>query len=150
MTWQLGDFRRQFQETLSFIVKKGKEAAAPVSPAVNISFKLGQKEERLTFDPEKPFKPVLPSKDTCEKCHQNILANPVKHGPADAGQCNLCHDPHGSDYASSTRNQSWRLCTTCHAEKKAGVHLIAGFVKGISHPTRNAPDPSRRASALPA
>ncbi len=148
LTWQLGDFGANFQETLSFIVKKGKVIPVPVSPAVNLSFKIGQKDERLSFDPEKPFKPGLTVKETCEKCHRNLLANPVKHGPAEAGQCTLCHDPHASNYSSWTRKQSWRLCTTCHAEKKTGVHLIAGFVHGVSHPTEKWPDPSRPGKRL--
>lgn len=148
LTWQLGDFGANFQETLSFIVKKEKELAAPISPAVNLSFKIGSKDERLTFDPEKPFKPGRTVKETCEKCHMNVLAGPVKHGPAEAGQCVLCHDPHASNYSSWTRKQSWRLCTTCHAEKKTGVHLIAGFVHGVSHPTKEWPDPSRPGKRL--
>jgi predicted CXXCH cytochrome family protein len=148
LTWQLGNFGTNFQETLSFIVKKGKEVTAPLSPVVNLSFKIGQKDERLTFDPEKPFKPGLTVKETCEKCHMSLLAYPVKHGPAEAGHCTLCHDPHASKYPSWTRNQSWRLCTTCHAEKKTGVHLIAGFVHGVSHPTKKWPDPSRPGKRL--
>ncbi len=148
LTWQLGDFGTDFRETLTFIVKKGKEVSVPVSPVVNLSFKIGQKDERLTFDPEKPFKPGLTVKETCEKCHMNLLDKPVKHGPAEAGLCILCHDPHAGDYSSWTRKQSWRLCTTCHAEKKTGVHLIAGFVHGVSHPTKKWPDPSRPGKRL--
>lgn len=148
LTWQFGDFGANFQESLSFIVKKGKKTAVPVSPIVKLSFKIGQKAEQRTFDPEKPFKPGLTVKETCEKCHKNLLANPVKHGPAEAGQCTLCHDPHAGNYSSWTRNQSWRLCTTCHAEKRTGVHLIAGFVRGISHPTKKFPDPSRPGKRL--
>lgn len=148
LNWQLGDFDSNFQETLSFIVKKGKDVTGAVSPVVTLSFKIGQRDERLTFDPDKPFKPGLTVKETCEKCHMNVLANTFKHGPAEAGQCNLCHDPHASDYPSWTRKQSWRLCTTCHAEKKTDVHLIAGFVHGISHPTSKWPDPSRPGKRL--
>ena len=148
LTWQLGDFSANFQETMSFIVKKGRESAVPISPVVNLSFKVGQKEERLVFDPDKPFKPGLTVKETCEKCHMNLLASRLNHGPAEAGQCNLCHDPHGSNYPASIRRQSWRLCTTCHEEKKTDVHLIAGFVHGVSHPTRKWPDPSRPGKKL--
>jgi len=148
LTWQLGNFGSNFQETLSYIVRKGKGTTGSISPIVNLLFRIGQKEEKLTIDPEKPFKPGLTIKETCEKCHGDILANPVKHGPAEAGQCSLCHDPHGSNYSSWTRNQSWRLCTTCHAEKKTGVHLIAGFVHGVSHPTKKWPDPSRPGKRL--
>jgi len=148
LTWQLGDVGGNFQDSLSFIVKKGNDASVPVSPVVDLSFKTGQKEERLSFDPDKPFKTGLSVKETCEKCHRNILANPVKHGPAEAGHCNLCHDPHASSYPSWTRKQSWQLCTTCHAEKRTGVHLIAGFVHGVSHPTDNWPDPSRPGKRL--
>jgi len=116
---------------------------------VNLSFKTGEKEERLAFDPEKPFKPGLTVKETCEKCHRDVLASPSSMVRR-SGSMQPLPRSHASNYPSWTRNQSWRQCTTCHAEKKTGVHVIAGFVHGVSHPRNNGPIPHGPAGALPA
>ena len=148
LVWALGDLGTDFQETLTFIVKRDKGIDAEVNPVTHLRFTIGTKEESRDFDPLKPYKVGMTVKETCEKCHPGLLSGPVKHGPADAGDCNLCHDPHGSNYPAWTRKQSWRLCTTCHAEKAKDVHVIAGFVYGDSHPTRKWPDPSRPGKRL--
>jgi predicted CXXCH cytochrome family protein len=95
-----------------------------------------------------PAKPGLTVKGTCLKCHAEIAARTFKHGPADAGYCNLCHDPHASSQAAWLRKPAWDLCTTCHTDKASGVHVVAGFVAGKTHPTRFKPDPMRPGKRL--
>jgi len=148
LTWQLGDVGTNFQEDLTYIVKKEKAGAAAVSPALKLVFTFGQKEQTRDFDPSMPDRHEQSVQAVCARCHSDILAGPIKHGPAERGYCTLCHDPHAGNYPSWTRNQAWRLCTTCHAEKKTDVHLISGFVRGISHPTMRSPDPSRPGKRL--
>lgn len=143
LVWQLGDGGTDFQENMSYIVRKVDSSAAAVGPALKLAFVTGQNEQSRDFDPSVPDRRDQTMQDVCARCHSDILAGPVKHGPAEMGYCTLCHDPHASKYPSWTRNQDWRLCTTCHAEKKKEVHLISGFVRGISHPTMRVQDPSR-------
>lgn len=147
LVWQLGDAGTNFQENITYIVKKGKNAAA-VNPVVRVEFTSGKNEQVRDFDPSLPDRRVQAVQDVCARCHPNVLAGPVKHGPAEMGYCTLCHDPHAGNYPSWTRNQAWQLCTTCHAEKKTEVHLISGFVRGVSHPTEKARDPSRPGKRL--
>ncbi len=143
LTWALGDPGADFHETISFMVRKEKGVTATASPVTLLRFTEGSKEGSREFDPTKPVKSGLNVKETCDKCHGGLLTGTVKHGPADAGACSLCHDPHGSNYPAWTRKEAWRLCTTCHTEKASDVHVIAGFVFSGSHPTRRWPDPSR-------
>ncbi|WP_457641885.1 cytochrome c3 family protein [Persephonella sp.] len=92
---------------------------------------------------ETPF----PIADTCFSCHEfrkKVWWNKKYiHGPTSTGQCNICHNPHSSDNLFFVKKPIWDLCTSCHSEKASGVHVVAGFVYGKSHPTKGRPDPSR-------
>ncbi|ACO04288.1 MAG TPA: hypothetical protein DEP48_01315 [Persephonella sp.] len=92
---------------------------------------------------ETPF----PIADTCFSCHEfrkKVWWNKKYiHGPTSTGQCNICHNPHSSDNLFFVKKPIWNLCTSCHSEKASGVHVVAGFVYGKSHPTKGRPDPSR-------
>ncbi|WP_457644687.1 cytochrome c3 family protein [Persephonella sp.] len=92
---------------------------------------------------ETPF----PIADACFSCHEfrkKVWWNKKYiHGPTSTGQCNICHNPHSSDHLFFVKKPIWDLCTSCHSEKSSGVHVIAGFVYGKSHPTKGRPDPSR-------
>lgn len=88
-----------------------------------------------------------PIMDRCFDCHENSKANwfarKSEHGPVRDGRCNRCHNPHSSDELFFLRKPIWDLCTTCHAEKASGAHVISSFVRDSSHPTRGKPDPAR-------
>ncbi|MEN8146739.1 MAG: cytochrome c3 family protein [Campylobacterota bacterium] len=87
-----------------------------------------------------------PVKRSCEGCHEPAKAwdhSKYTHGPVNDGRCERCHNPHGSDNEFFLRKPIWELCTTCHAEKAEGKHVISSFVFGSSHPTQGKPDPSR-------
>ncbi len=141
-TWELGDIGADFQETLSFVVKKGKKAS-PLSPEVKVVYLSGRNDVSRFFDPKSMERRGSTVAEACFRCHDGILSGAFKHGPADAGYCNLCHDPHASPYPAWLRKESWDLCVTCHAEKASGRHVVAGYSIGTSHPTKDRRDVSR-------
>jgi len=51
--------------------------------------------------------------DLCARCHE-AKKDPVQHGPFQAGQCLVCHDPHTGDYKAQTRAAVNTLCLSCH------------------------------------
>ena len=148
LVWALGNPGADFQETLSFVVTRDAQAQEEISPVVRVQFTAGRREETRELDPQKPFKAGLSVLEICGNCHGSMLEGKFKHGPAEAGYCTLCHDPHASNYPAWTRRQSWRLCTTCHAEKRSEVHVIKGFVRNVSHPTKKYRDPARPGKRL--
>ncbi|WP_187648010.1 cytochrome c3 family protein [Nitrosophilus labii] len=91
--------------------------------------------------------PIIKVCFTCHKRIEHIIEkNYSDHGPTNSGRCNLCHNPHSSKNIFFLKKSIWNLCTTCHAEKASGLHVIASFVyqrnKG-GHPTKDRKDPSR-------
>lgn len=92
-----------------------------------------------------------PISKTCGKCHDSVKewqATKYGHGPVNDGRCERCHNPHGSDNDFFLRKSIWNLCTTCHAEKANGQHVIPaiGFgrvTKSGGHPTKDRKDPAR-------
>lgn len=97
-----------------------------------------------------------PVAKTCGSCHDTVdawQANKFGHGPVNDGRCERCHNPHGSDNEFFLRKNIWDLCTTCHAEKASGKHVIPqiGFgrpTKDGGHPTRDRNDPVRKGREL--
>lgn len=143
LAWPLGEPGADVLESVSYIVKKGSGVNAAVSPVVRIALSAGKKEEIRDFDPARPEKRGKNIQESCTACHPGMLSGAFKHGPADAGTCTLCHDPHASNYFWWVRAPSWRLCTTCHDEKKTSGHLVASVRGKVSHPTRGRVDPLR-------
>ena len=92
-----------------------------------------------------------PVKRNCESCHDNLAGwdyNKYTHGPVNDGRCIRCHNPHGSDNEFFLRKPIWDLCTTCHAEKADGKHVVSSFVfsrNSGAHPTKSdtIKDPAR-------
>lgn len=148
LVWEIGDRGPDFQESFTYVMKKEKGAAARTSPVVRLQFMAGQQEETRNFDPANRGERGLTEEETCKKCHPDMITEPFKHGPVDAGYCTVCHDPHASNYPAWTRKSSYRLCTTCHAEKKTGGHVVAGIGRGLSHPTKKKHDPARPGKRL--
>lgn len=142
LLWQFGDRGESVQETLSYLVKKERDGSA-AGAVLRILFTAEQKEQTRVYDRARPERQNAGVQEVCARCHEGMLAGPFRHGPADAGYCTLCHDPHASNYPAWTRESDWKLCTACHAEKRTEVHLISGFTYGVSHPTKKAPDPTR-------
>ena len=91
---------------------------------------------------------IITVAESCKKCHHAILSGSYTHGPADAGYCTLCHDPHASPNPAWLKKGPWDLCVTCHATMAAGRHVVAGFVSGKGHPTKKRKDRSRPGKRL--
>ena len=142
LVWELGEMEPNFSQSLFFVVKKGKDTL-PVPPAVKVVYSIGASEMTREFDPKVPSKRGLTIREVCLKCHKAVLEAKFKHGPADAGYCTLCHNPHASKYDAMLRKSSWSLCVTCHSDKGAGAHVLAYSGKGTTHPTRLRRDPMR-------
>ncbi len=95
------------------------------------------------------YKVPDPVSKTCESCHESAKMwdhNRYGHGPVNDGRCERCHDPHGSDHEFFLRQSIWDTCTTCHAEKAEGAHVLASYIFGRNsgaHPTKGKSDPAR-------
>jgi predicted CXXCH cytochrome family protein len=147
LRWELGDMESSFSEDIFYVLKKRKRSGE-VPEGTKILYRARDHDFSREFDPSEPSPPRLTVMETCLKCHQDIARKKIKHGPAGAGYCNLCHDPHASRNPAWLRKPIWSLCTTCHADKGSGVHVVAGFVSGNSHPTRKRRDPARPGKRL--
>jgi len=58
----------------------------------------------------------------CLKCHEEKQkrwrTKSYRHDPAGAEKCTKCHNPHSSDVNKNfLRKPTWKLCTSCHADK---------------------------------
>jgi predicted CXXCH cytochrome family protein len=58
---------------------------------------------------------------TCGACHEDYLAGVLGtksfvHGPVAAGQCTVCHDPHGGATTTLLHDVPPGLCLSCHAD----------------------------------
>jgi len=141
LIWELGDMDANFNNGLFYVLRKGKDNQ-PIAGMVSVVYTAGSREMTRAFDPKVSEKRGLTVKESCLQCHGTTVDKHVKHGPADAGYCNSCHDPHASSHAAWLRKSAWDLCTTCHAEKGSGVHVVTG------HPTRLKPDRMRPGKRL--
>lgn len=106
--------------------------------------KAGEYNEGTTFSRYTAPDPIM---ERCFGCHEKLkndwMARKSEHGPVRDGRCNRCHNPHGTQELFFLRKPIWDLCTTCHAEKAVGEHIISSFVRAKSHPTQGKPDPAR-------
>jgi predicted CXXCH cytochrome family protein len=56
----------------------------------------------------------------CFSCHENNKTNKeFLHGPVAAGDCNVCHNPHASDYKYQLEAEGNVLCFLCHEDRRA-------------------------------
>lgn len=60
----------------------------------------------------------------CAKCHE-INKSSAMHGPYQAGECLICHDPHTSAYPAQTRAATSILCLACHMLNQPEAHVNA-------------------------
>ena len=145
LVWLLGDMGSSFSENLSYQLKKTGDDQMPEMTKIRYVFH--EQEQTREFDPKAPSQRAFTVMETCLKCHGNVMSGTFKHGPTDAGYCNLCHDPHASPYGAWIRKPTWDLCTTCHSEFRNDAHVIAG-IGTKSHPTKNRRDPARPGKRL--
>ena len=58
---------------------------------------------------------VLPKEKLCYECHDDFHeSTSFLHGPADAGYCTQCHDPHQAKAEKLLVNSGPQLCFQCH------------------------------------
>jgi len=147
--WELGDMEAKAAGTLAFVVKnKIEKNEVSISDTISLSYGSAGRARSRVFDTKMPVVRSYTIRDTCLKCHSDVMSGPFKHGPIDAGYCTLCHDPHASENAAWLRKPSWDLCTTCHDEKATERHVLSGMKKDASHPTKNKRDPARRGKRM--
>lgn len=90
-----------------------------------------------------------PDTRACFTCHfakkEQWYARKYFHGPFNTGKCSICHNPHASENPFELVKDTWDLCISCHIDKGSGEHVVKNFSqsKGMYHPTRGKPDPSR-------
>jgi predicted CXXCH cytochrome family protein len=93
-----------------------------------------------------------PVAKVCYTCHteqeREWAEKQYQHGPVTLGKCTICHSPHGSVNPFNLYKPVWNLCTTCHAEKASGVHVLSGDFSSGGHPTHNRMDPLRPGKEL--
>jgi len=66
--------------------------------------------------------PVTEAK-LCNTCHEPKTGYKRLHGPLGAGQCSICHDPHGSAYPAFLVMGVRALCVQCHAQSRSQSHI---------------------------
>ena len=63
----------------------------------------------LEVEDEDDLKPL------CFQCHdEELIGEEYAHGPAEQGECAVCHDPHASAEPSLLREEVVELCGECH------------------------------------
>lgn len=76
----------------------------------------------------KPGPLVLPVRQLCGKCHENLTPEWARkkglylHKPAAGGECLKCHDAHQSRYPGVLKEDPEQLCISCHnRDNRIGV-----------------------------
>lgn len=68
-----------------------------------------------TITRESPERPIVYKMCFQADCHDaSLVGETFKHGEALTGNCLLCHNQHGSQYAAHIVNDQQKLCKTCH------------------------------------
>ncbi|MCA8960626.1 MAG: hypothetical protein KDC38_08945 [Planctomycetes bacterium] len=80
-----------------------------------------EKQCRKCHAQEQSFLITGPAGPLCEQCHDEFYAkldsSERQHGPAAAGQCLLCHDPHESQIDHLLVRDEPELCAFCHTDQ---------------------------------
>ena len=80
--------------------------------------------------------------ETCLACHDDVagqISSPVKHPPAEGGECSACHNPHASRHSALLLQRPAILCVECHAEVTEAISRpylhepVAGGLCGECH-----------------
>ncbi len=66
---------------------------------------------------------VVPKKELCFVCHDDLVNGTFVHGPVAVGDCLVCHLPHSANFPSLLKVDKSQICLTCHREKRLSVNL---------------------------
>lgn len=89
----------------------------------------------------------------CGECHvetmKKIRGWKLRHGPVDVELCEICHDPHATDFPALTRVSVNTLCLSCHEDVGTGLHVVR-TTRNEGHPLSDKPDlnPNRQGRDL--
>jgi predicted CXXCH cytochrome family protein len=82
----------------------------------------------------------------CAECHVDMVADiekkKFKHGPVEAGMCEICHDLHSSANIFQLRAPINELCLSCHEKVGKDIH-VTRLADGVGHPLSDRPDISQ-------
>ncbi len=67
-----------------------------------------------------------PEGQLCYSCHDRKDEASYLHGPVGAGQCTICHDPHGSPRHAFLKVAGRKLCVRCHNQPGSRTHVARG------------------------
>lgn len=113
---------------------------------------VGSCESCHSADVNPKFSVAQPVADLCFSCHQEQRdlwkSKKYMHGPVTTGRCTICHNPHSSENAFGLHKATWYLCTTCHADRGSGKHVLGHSFSTEGHPTKDRPDPRRPGKEL--
>jgi len=83
----------------------------------------------------------------CYECHADKAADikqfTIPHGPVAAGYCEVCHDPHGTDFPAFLRAPINDICLSCHEKVATAPHVVRS-TGGEGHPLKGRKDISPR------
>jgi len=89
----------------------------------------------------------------CFECHADKETDIKKftnpHGPVAAGYCEICHDPHGTDFPAFMRRPINEVCLSCHEKVAKSPHVV-GSSGREGHPLSGRKDisPKRKGKEL--
>ena len=66
----------------------------------------------------------------------------------DQVECASCHNPHTTGHPFILHKPINELCSTCHAKRSDGRHVMTGFGFSDDHPVSGKPDPLRKGKDL--
>jgi len=73
-------------------------------------------------------------KPLCFGCHdEELVTQEYTHGPAEQGECTICHDPHASSENSLLLAEGVELCGDCHDE----VADLIGTAESVHSPVED-------------
>jgi predicted CXXCH cytochrome family protein len=69
------------------------------------------------------FELIQGEADLCYDCHDRVDEGRWAHGPVGAGQCSVCHDPHGSERRNFLVRTGKGQCFFCHNQFRLTEHI---------------------------
>jgi len=105
----------------------------------------GEGECKTCHDRTKSFRLIAESETLCLTCHDQASGEFV-HAPVEAGECTICHNPHGTQNPNLLVMDGQELCFQCHDKEEVQVAEAHDGIEEIvcydCHDPHNADDES--------